>query len=242
MESPLIRAIKKGDISKVYRYSKSAQYIEELDQNGNTPLILACLLEHFIIARHLIDRGANVNAKGQFGWTPLMAASVAHDTRFLQIVQLLLKKGADVAAITDQNGITMLKEAGGHDTALHLACRLSNNPSVVITLIEADGLLEESNSMINYVGSRGTPLYECKQNPALSHATELLVSLKADNSHRSNKSHTSNNSNVGFRLTPKNYAKRNIKYNAHFATGGRRTRNRKRHSHSKTRSKNKRYP
>lgn len=234
MTTPLIRAITNGDLPNVYRYSKSAHYIEAPDQNGNTPLILACLLEHFVIARHLISQGANVNAKGQFGWTPLMAASVARNTYFLEIVKLLLAEGANVAAITDQNGITMLKEAGGHDTALHLACRLSNNPSVVITLIEADGLLEESDRMINYVGSRGTPLYECKQNLVLRAATGLLETLEADNSHRSNKSHTSNNSNVGFRPTPKNYAR--------FATGGRRTRNKKRHSHSKTRSKNKRYP
>jgi ankyrin repeat protein len=187
------------------------------------------LLEHFVIARHLIDRGANVNAKGQFGWTPLMAASVARDTDVLQIVQLLLEKGANVAAKTDRIGIEQIGYAGSDDTALHLACRLSNNPSVVIALIEAD----ESDD-INYSGSRGTPLYECKQNRALSIVTELLRSLHATNSH------TSNNSNVGFRPTPKNYATRNIKYNAHFATGGRRTRNRKRHSHSKTRSKNKR--
>ena len=47
------------------------------------------------IARMLIEKGADVNAKMAFGLTPLLGAAVADDAA---MVQLLLDKGADANA------------------------------------------------------------------------------------------------------------------------------------------------
>lgn len=46
----------------------------------------------------LVDRGANVNAKDKFGWTPLtLAAQEGH----LDVVKLMIEKGADKNAASN---------------------------------------------------------------------------------------------------------------------------------------------
>ncbi|CAG8884527.1 unnamed protein product, partial [Penicillium egyptiacum] len=44
------------------------------------------------IVRLLLDHGANVDCQNKNGWTPINAAA---DEGFLEIVELLIKKGAD---------------------------------------------------------------------------------------------------------------------------------------------------
>jgi ankyrin repeat protein len=201
--------------------------MEQKDNNGNTPLILACLLEKRDLAKALIINGANVNATGQFGWTPLMAACVARTVDFAPIVKLLLDKDADINAVTNRIGIENIATGGEGDSALNLACRLSNNPKIV------DELLNRGVNR-NHMGSRGTPLYECKQNPDMLSLIPLFETLDAPNEF------IYNNSNVGFRPTPKNYATQRTTYNAHYVLGGRRTAKKTMRRHSKTRSKKRR--
>ncbi|MBT8366200.1 MAG: ankyrin repeat domain-containing protein [Deltaproteobacteria bacterium] len=57
----------------------------------------------------LLDRGANVNAKGKYsGWTPLMLAARKGDT---ELLNLLLSHGADVNAKSPVQNRTALMEA-----------------------------------------------------------------------------------------------------------------------------------
>jgi ankyrin repeat protein len=57
----------------------------------------------------LLDKGADVNAKGEHGWRPLMeAANRGHS----EVTKLLLKKGADVN-LKHEYGWTALKIAKG---------------------------------------------------------------------------------------------------------------------------------
>ena len=64
-------------------------------QLSMTPLLLACSGGHAAIARALLEKGADVEARGQLGSAPLhWAAEHAH----LDTVRLLLDKGAQVEA------------------------------------------------------------------------------------------------------------------------------------------------
>ena len=74
-----------------------------VNQEGYTPLILACYKNNLEVAKFIIDQGADINSNSAMG-TPLMAAVVKGNT---DIVKLLLEKHADVN-LTDANKTTAL--------------------------------------------------------------------------------------------------------------------------------------
>ena len=91
-------------------------------QNVNIPIKALTLQDereaHPNVAAVLLDRGAEVNAKTNNGWTPLHEAALnGHAT----VAALLLDRGAEVNAKTN-NGWTPLHEAAlnGHATVAAL--------------------------------------------------------------------------------------------------------------------------
>ena len=65
------------------------------DENGETPLFRAVLLEHIEDVKFFISKGADVNAKDNYGRTPL------HKTQFsknIDTAKFLVSKGADISA------------------------------------------------------------------------------------------------------------------------------------------------
>ena len=86
--------------------------------DGKTALHVAAEDNHLILARFLIDKQANVNARDYLGMTPLhWAAYKGHS----EMVVLLLKHNAEINA-TDINGLTPLHMATvyGHDKIINL--------------------------------------------------------------------------------------------------------------------------
>ena len=110
---------------------------------GITCLMTAAYNGHLAICRLLIDKGAQVEAKGSFGLTPLhRAAEQGH----VEIVRLLCDRGADVEA-RDRWG----------ERPLHMAAR-NGHISVVKELIE------ERNADINARNGNGsTALWFARQ-------------------------------------------------------------------------------
>jgi len=104
----LVNASFLGDLEVVLALLNVGADINAVNQNGNTPLLLAAQGNRLNIIRVLLDRGADINAPNQptrdnnglpqvaappFIVTPLMYASY---NSTLEIVQELLERGANV--------------------------------------------------------------------------------------------------------------------------------------------------
>lgn len=96
--SSLHQAVIAGDLSKIRSLIEAdSTLLESKDKDGNTPLIKACETMQVAAANYLIDKGANVNAKGLMGVTPLLIIRKDKDESF-DLIQRLIDKGADVNA------------------------------------------------------------------------------------------------------------------------------------------------
>ena len=87
--------------------TQAAPDVNTKDENGQTPLHLAALVNDYEKVQMLLNSGADVNAKNNSNYTPLHYAANedAHE-----IAELLLKNGADIKA-QDEYGYTPLGEA-----------------------------------------------------------------------------------------------------------------------------------
>jgi ankyrin repeat protein len=103
--------------------------VDPRNKDNNTPLLGCCERsdeEAVNIARVLLDRGAQIQHRGEFQRTPLLGASLSGSP---EVVELLLSRGADIKA---------MGEAG--DTALILASGNSMHGSAIIPLLVKAGI------------------------------------------------------------------------------------------------------
>lgn len=97
LEYELLEASQYGDLEYVNALISQGADVNTSDEDGDTPLHLACDYGHVEIVKALIKTGADVNAKEWGGGsTPLHCAVRA---KSLEIVEVLLESGADVNAI-----------------------------------------------------------------------------------------------------------------------------------------------
>ncbi len=135
----LFEGCKEGDFNKVRLAINFGAEVRAKDNNGWTPLHYASYYNHIEIAKLLIERGTDVNAKGNGGGrTPLHVASTYNS---IKIVELLIERGADVEA-KDNDGWTPLYYASSWNR---------------IAMAE---LLIDAGADVNVKDDRGyTPLY-----------------------------------------------------------------------------------
>ena len=93
----------------IFNASKEFEVLEAADENGNTPLHLACESGNVYIVEFLIASGANITTVNSRGEIPLHVAS---QQKSVEIVQLLLDNG-DHTMIEqmDNSGYTSLHHA-----------------------------------------------------------------------------------------------------------------------------------
>ncbi len=79
--------------------------INDLNEQGSTPLHSACFGGHLDVVKLLLEKGADVQAVNGGGFTPLHLASYGGHR---DVVQYLLEKGADMNATNEQMNLTAL--------------------------------------------------------------------------------------------------------------------------------------
>lgn len=95
---------RKGTVEQAKDLMKSnPQIFDVTNQEGFSPLLLACYRGNNEVAKLMIKSGCNLNLNSNMG-TPLMAAIVKGNN---EIAQLLIEKKADLN-LADKNGITAL--------------------------------------------------------------------------------------------------------------------------------------
>ncbi len=125
-----------GDLNKVRALIEAdPTLLESKGNDGFTPLISACFATQVAVANFLIDKGANVNAKNNWGGTPLYLA-----TKNFDLMQRLIAKGAEVNV-----------KAFGNFTPLHQAASSGN--------LKVAKLLIDHGADLNARGGEGTVLH-----------------------------------------------------------------------------------
>jgi ankyrin repeat protein len=105
--SPLVDAVKQGDVRAVRALLKSGADVRLPEGDGATPLQWAVHRDSVELVKLLIDAGAAVHAANDLGVTPLHLAAVNGNAA---IIKLLLDKRADPNAAA-ASGVTPLMEA-----------------------------------------------------------------------------------------------------------------------------------
>lgn len=95
---------RKGTLLEAKAYVRTnPKAFNVVNQEGYSPLILACYRNNIEVAEFIIENGGDINGNSNMG-TPLMAAIVKGNN---EIAKILIEKKADVN-LTDANGTTAL--------------------------------------------------------------------------------------------------------------------------------------
>ena len=98
-----------GDLKSINQHIKAGSDLDEKDQYGSTPLIIAVTFGKTEVAGTLIGAGADINCRNNEGSTPLHIAAFFCRT---EIVKILLDNGAD-KNLENNFGSTPLESVAG---------------------------------------------------------------------------------------------------------------------------------
>jgi ankyrin repeat protein len=135
--SKLLLAVEQGKVEAAMVAIDSGEPVNTLDLDDNTPLIRASFLGNVKLMKALIERGANMDAVNDIGWTALHFAAQKNQQG---AANLLLTSGCSVNA-RDPDGNTPLWRAAFSDAG-----------PVVQLLVAAGASLDEEND--HGVGAR----------------------------------------------------------------------------------------
>jgi ankyrin repeat protein/beta-lactamase regulating signal transducer with metallopeptidase domain len=160
---PLINATKNGDLREVRHLLAGGADPNQLE-GGGPPLLVALRSGYQVIAKELMDHGADLSLQSTFnGETILMIATAAGN---IDLARQAIKKGVDINALSQKG-----------DSALHLAAR-GNHLEILKMLLE----LGAEVNIRGYFGT--TPLFTAAQN-GNSKIVEQLLTHGADAQARS---------------------------------------------------------
>jgi ankyrin repeat protein len=104
-------AVSHNDWPTLIALLKSGHSIDAGDEQGDSPLYVACHLGQGEAVKKLVQFGANLEARNDAGHTPLMAAAVSEN---VEAVEVLLKARANAKAKCSANQQTVLHWALAH--------------------------------------------------------------------------------------------------------------------------------
>lgn len=106
IKNNLFEACKESDFNKIKKLIDTGENIEELNEEGQTPLIFSIVNDYIPSAKFLIENGANIEAKNIFRkehqkdfFYVVMYACISKD---IELVKLLVNKGVKLE-YTDQD-------------------------------------------------------------------------------------------------------------------------------------------
>lgn len=105
----LMKAVQANDVARVKKLIAEHADVDELDPNGDAPLVMAAYLGHDEIVRLLLDAGADVGAVD-----PSMHATALHAAAYAGrtgSARLLIEGGVDINRQGPRNGYTALHDA-----------------------------------------------------------------------------------------------------------------------------------
>jgi tankyrase len=110
-----LRAVNEGDRETVDLFVRSNFNIHIADKDGNSPLMIALKKGHTVIAKILLDGGADVNKRDALGLTPLLISCGNTTQGYKTIAETLIKKSA-LVNVHDKLGFTplLLTLSGGN--------------------------------------------------------------------------------------------------------------------------------
>jgi ankyrin repeat protein len=105
----VMKAVQANDVARVRALIASGADVDELDPNGDAPLVMAAYLGHDDIVKLLLDAGADVSAVD-----PGMKATALHAAAYAGrtgAARLLIAHGIDIDRQGPKNGYTALHDA-----------------------------------------------------------------------------------------------------------------------------------
>lgn len=163
-DTSIEEALQNCDIEAVRQWCiKNPNWIESVDEFGDTPLLGIIELGNLDLIRCLLDQGADPNAQGEDGNTPLTIAVDDESAESEAIMTLLISRGADV----NQFGFS-------GSTPLHMAAA-RGNVAMARLLIEAGADVNRRKE----IDAQETPLMDAAY-AGRPEALQLLLDHGAD--------------------------------------------------------------
>ncbi|XP_071111901.1 serine/threonine-protein phosphatase 6 regulatory ankyrin repeat subunit B-like [Haliotis cracherodii] len=111
--TPMMMAAEKGHRQVFDFFMTQGADVTLMDDNRDNILHVACLGGHVDMVKYVLSQKvADINSRGQYGWTPpMVAAQKGHR----QVFDLLVREGVDVSLVgVDGNNILHVASLGGH--------------------------------------------------------------------------------------------------------------------------------
>lgn len=149
LEEDIMQCARIGALGHIQSMLESGKYSASYaDQEGITPLHWAAINNQYAVCKFLVEKGADVNAKG--GDSNATAAMWAAQRCHFYIVHLLLQSGTD----------TLLLDASGYNL-LHLAT-IDGNAMLLILLLHQDIPVDvadpQGHTSLMWAGYKGWPV------------------------------------------------------------------------------------